>query len=131
MFLLGLEFGGKEYPWDSAIVASLFWGGAVVLMGFVWWEHRVGDDAMIPLAVVRERVVWTSCLTMLFLFTTIFTTSYYLPIYFQSIKGVSPLTSGVYMLPSIVTQLVFAVVSGFLSGFTQWLGNGRLIANSF
>jgi len=117
MCLLGLEFGGKDYPWDSATVASLFWGSGVVLVVFLWWERRVGDNAMLPLSVIRQRVVYTSCLTMLFLFTTIFTTSYYLPIYFQSIKGVSPLTSGVYMLPSILTQLVFAVVSGFLSKF--------------
>lgn len=41
--------------------------------------------------------------------------SYYLPIYFQAIKNDSPMMSGVYMLPSILSQLVFAILSGVLS----------------
>lgn len=41
--------------------------------------------------------------------------SYYLPVYFQAVKNVSPILSGVYMLPGILFQLVFAVMSGLLS----------------
>ncbi|KAK9242014.1 hypothetical protein V1506DRAFT_572943 [Lipomyces tetrasporus] len=65
--------------------------------------------------------------------------SYYLPIYFQAVRGVSPLTSGVYLLPSILSQLLFAVGSGILvgklgyylpaslfSGVVTAIGNGLL-----
>ena len=39
-------------------------------------------------------------------------TSYWLPIYFQSVKGYSPAIAGVCLLPSILSQLVGAILSG-------------------
>lgn len=45
---------------------------------------------------------------------TVMCTSYYLPIYFQAVKGVTPTLSGVYLLPSILSQLMLAVISGAL-----------------
>jgi len=39
---------------------------------------------------------------------------YYLPIYFQAVQGVSPLTSGVHLLPSILSQMTVAILSGTL-----------------
>ena len=43
-----------------------------------------------------------------------FATSYYLPIYFQGVKGVTPTLSGVYLLPMILAQLFSAIGSGIL-----------------
>lgn len=114
MILLALEYGGNTHPWDSATVIGLLIGGVATLAVFISWEKRVGDNAMIPLNIIRKREIWTACLTMVFLFTALFGASYYLPIYFQSIKGASPFQSGLYILPSILTQLIFAVLSGFL-----------------
>ncbi|CAM1503053.1 Fc.00g078290.m01.CDS01 [Cosmosporella sp. VM-42] len=115
MFLLALQWGGVDYPWKSATVIGLFCGGGGLLVIFLWWEHRIGTRAMIPIPVIRKREVWTSCLTMLFLFVTVFVASYYFPIYFQSVKNASPFTSGVDMLPSILSQLAAAIASGFLA----------------
>ncbi|KAH7159859.1 major facilitator superfamily domain-containing protein [Dactylonectria estremocensis] len=114
MFLLALQWGGLDYSWNSATVIGLFCGGGATLVLFLLWEYHVGDNAMIPLPVVRKREVWTSCLTMMFLFTSVFVASYYLPIYFQSVKGDSPFQSGVNLLPSILSQMAAAVFSGFL-----------------
>ncbi|KAH8686944.1 major facilitator superfamily domain-containing protein [Ilyonectria robusta] len=114
MFLLALQWGGLDYSWDSATVIGLFCGGGATLFIFILWEYRVGDGAMIPLPVVRKREVWTSCLTMMFLFTSVFVASYYLPIYFQSVKGDTPFQSGVNLLPSILSQIVAAVFIGVI-----------------
>ena len=38
--------------------------------------------------------------------------NYYLPIYFQAVRGASPTMSGVDLLPSIISQMIFAIVSG-------------------
>lgn len=35
-------------------------------------------------------------------------------IYFQAVRGKSPTISGVYMLPSVLSQMCFAVGSGIL-----------------
>ncbi|KAK2596074.1 hypothetical protein N8I77_013581 [Diaporthe amygdali] len=116
MLLLALHFGGgAQYGWGSATVIGLFCGAGVVGALFVAWEWRVGgEDAMVPLGMFRQRVVTAACLTNLCLFSVTFVTSYFLPIYFQSVQGSSPFTAGVHMLPSIISQLITAVVSGFL-----------------
>lgn len=76
------------------------------------WDYRKGDDALIPLPMLRKRIVWSSCLVYGFLMSQMFTTSYYLPIYFQGVKGVTPTLSGVYLLPMILAQLFSAIGSG-------------------
>lgn len=115
MLLLALHYGGGgEYPWGSAVVVGLFCGAGAAGALFVAWEWRVGGkDAMVPLGLFRERVVVAGCLTNLCLFSCTFITSYFLPLYFQSVRGASPFTAGVHVLPTIISQLVAAVVSGF------------------
>jgi len=114
MFLLALEWGGTAYAWRSATIIGLFCGSGVVLCLFAAWEVHVGDDAMLPPSMVSQRIVWCSCLVIFFFFGCLLTISYYLPIYFQSVKGVSPSLSGVYVLPGILSQMLGAVTSGFL-----------------
>ncbi|KAF2103662.1 efflux pump [Rhizodiscina lignyota] len=116
MFLLALEWGGTVYPWKSAIIIGLFCGSGGVLAIFAAWEIRVGDNAMIPPGMVRKRVVWSACLVIAFFFGALLCFTYYLPIYFQAVKGVSPSLSGVYVLPGILSQILMATVSGVLVG---------------
>jgi hypothetical protein len=69
---------------------------------------------MIPLSMLSRRVVWSSCLTMFFTFGNMMTTTYYLAIYFQAVKGDSPTMSGVSTLPTILSTMMMAIGSGVL-----------------
>jgi len=117
MFLLALEWGGNTYRWDSATVIGLFCGAAGTIALFFIWESRVGDQAMIPLSMITRRIIASSCLAMLFSAACMITTSYYMAIYFQADKGVSPMLSGVYLLPSILSQMLFGIAAGGLGNF--------------
>ncbi|KAK9349974.1 putative MFS general substrate transporter [Lipomyces doorenjongii] len=134
-FLLALQYGGNQYSWNSATVIGLFCGAGGTFTVFLAWEYYKAKDAMIPFHMVRQRecgpAAWLCYMTMC--------ASYYLPIYFQAVRGVSPLTSGVYLLPSILSQMLFAVGSGILvgklgyylpaslfSGVVTAIGNGLL-----
>ncbi|KAM3511608.1 hypothetical protein MY11210_004762 [Beauveria gryllotalpidicola] len=119
MILLALEFGGNKYAWRSPTIIGLFVGGGVQVLLFLFWEHRVGMTAMIPLPIIGKREVWTACVASMFMFSTMLGAGYYLPVYFQTVRGLSPLRSGIAMLPAIVTQLVVTVVSG---GLVQRVG---------
>ena len=117
MLLLAVQYGGNQYEWDSPVVIGLFCGaGATFLIWFAWDYYR-GDAAMIPLSMLRKRHVWSSCLVYGFLSAAMFSTSYWLPIYFQGVRGASPAISGVYLLPSILSQLIASVVSGRAVGY--------------
>jgi hypothetical protein len=54
---------------------------------------------------------------MMSIFAITLSTTYYLPVYFQAIQNKSPMMSGVYILPSILSQLAVAVTSGALSEY--------------
>lgn len=109
MLFLALQFGGSQFAWNSATIIGLFVGAGITFLIFLWWEWRTGDEAMLPFSVIRKKVLWSSCVTRFFYMGDIMVVSYYLPIYFQTVKQVSPLRSGYYTLPVILIQMVFAV----------------------
>jgi EmrB/QacA subfamily drug resistance transporter len=116
MLLLAAQWGGNTYDWNSATIIGLFVGSGILALIWSGWNWYKKDAAMIPLSVVRRRHVWTGCVTYGLLMSTMFCTAYYLPEYFQAVRGASATLSGVYMLPSIVAQLLGAVISGRLVG---------------
>ena len=117
MFLMALEWGGTKYSWNSATIIGLFCGSAGIFAIFAVWEYRRGDEAMIPYSMLRKREVWSSCLVIALFFGSLIVYTYYLPIYFQAVKGVNPSPSGVFILPGILSQMLMSVVSGVLGNF--------------
>jgi hypothetical protein len=114
MFLLALQWGSTEYGWSSPPVISLFAGSGATLILFSLWEWRVGEKALLPFHLVKRRIVWASAMQNTTLFVNNFVGVNYVPIYIQAVKGIGPLMSGVYTLPSIVTQVLSLVISGAL-----------------
>lgn len=114
MFLLALQFGAGEYGWNSSEVIGLFCGAGVTAIIFGLWERRMGDEAMIPFPMVRQKIMWSSSLSYALLMSSIVVGSNFVPIFLQSVKGLSPTMSGVYMLATIIPQLILVIISGAL-----------------
>ncbi|KAK2762622.1 hypothetical protein FQN54_000795 [Arachnomyces sp. PD_36] len=114
MFLLGLQFGGNQYDWDSSVVIGLLVGSAVTFCVFLHWEHRQGGDAMVPFAMLKHRVIWSAAMTMFFSLSSVLVADFYIAIYFQAILNDTPLMSGVHMLPITIGLVLFTFISGFL-----------------
>ncbi|KAH8898085.1 MFS general substrate transporter [Thozetella sp. PMI_491] len=115
MLLLAMYLGGLQDVWGTATIIGLFAGSGVMMIGFVVWESRRGDNAMIPGPVVGRRTI---VFTTLFAFChmgSLTVTGYYLPEWFQAVEGYSPLQSGVRMLPTILTQIIATMVGSALA----------------
>ncbi|MCJ1299983.1 hypothetical protein MMC08_002777 [Hypocenomyce scalaris] len=112
--LLALQYGGVTFAWNSAQIIGLFCGAGATFVLFLGWDYYNGDGALIPLSMARKTIVWASCLVYGLLMGQLFCASYYLPVYFQGIKGASPTLSGVYLLPSVLSHIFAAVSSGVL-----------------
>ena len=119
MVLLALQWGGHRYTWKSATVIGLLCGSAGMAMLFCFWEHRKGDKAMIPFSILLHRSILLSCVFALFNFGGYIGNIYYMPEWFQVVKGASALHSGVMTLPAIVSQIVAAGISGLISKSPQ------------
>ncbi|KAL4945539.1 hypothetical protein BDV06DRAFT_219227 [Aspergillus oleicola] len=132
MFLLALEYGGTEYPWDDQVIIGLFVGSGVTAIVFLVWEWYKGKEAMIPFHLITQRIAYSSYATISVIFGLTMVMAYYLPIYFQSIRDDSALDSGVNLLPNIIAQLVTAVLSGVLIGklgyYLPWSLGGAVFA---
>ena len=115
--LLALQYGENKFPWNSSAIIGLFCGSGVTFMVWSVWNWRLGDLALIPVLMVTKRPVWTSSLTQAFFITVLFIVIYFLPLYFQTVQNAFPLNSGVKLLPSIVSQLIFAILAGALGEF--------------
>lgn len=112
MVLLGLNFGGTAYPWDSPKVICLIVVGALVAVLFLFNESRLARYPIMPLGLFRNKSN-TACLAIGFTqHFVVSATEYYLPLYFQSAKEASPLHSGVLLLPLIITEAVMATAAG-------------------
>lgn len=114
MFFMALEWGGQRYAWGSSVVVGLFVGAGLAFMLFLVWEYSQGDNAMLPFSMLRTRIVAAAAAYMFVFLGALFCFDYYLPIFFQSVEDDTPFLSGVHMLPQVIAQVVFAMVSGVM-----------------
>ncbi|KAI5920338.1 MFS general substrate transporter [Camillea tinctor] len=110
--LLALQFGGVTYPWNSSQVIGLFCGTVATSVAWWFWNRHRGDNAMMPHALIRRGDVLASGMYISLLMSAVYGATYFLPIYFQSVKGANPMLSAVYILPMILAQLMTAGASG-------------------
>jgi MFS family permease len=54
-FLLAIQWGGNERPWNSASVIALVCVSPIIFLFFIAWEHHVGDRAMMPLVLFTRK----------------------------------------------------------------------------
>jgi len=114
MLLLALQYGGNQFAWNSAQVIGLFCGAGATFIVWALWNYHKGDNALLPFSIIRRTPVWMSGANYAFMMATVFGSTYFLPIYFQAVKGVSAIMSGVYLLAIVLPQLASAVIGGSL-----------------
>ncbi|KAI0801577.1 MFS general substrate transporter [Xylaria sp. FL0064] len=113
--LLALQWGGSKYPWSDGRIIALFvvFGVLAIIFWCVeWWQE---DLATVPARIIKNKNMLGGIWYGVFLGAAVFVFTYYLPLWFQAVEGVSATESGVRTLPSLVGQVVFALVGGVLA----------------
>lgn len=113
-FVLALQDGGNTLPWSSGTVIGLIVGFGVLAIVLVGWEIWQGDYAMMLPRLYKQRSLSTTAPYQFFFMGAYIVLLYYLPLYFQSIKGASPIQSGVDNLPLVLAAAVFALAGGIV-----------------
>ena len=112
--LLALQWGGSKYEWKSARIIVLLVVFVLLIIGFVavqWWKQ---EDATVPPRVFLNRNVWGSAWFGAMLGAAFFVMVYYLPIWFQAVKGVTATKSGIMNLPVILGLVIISMIAGIL-----------------
>ena len=114
MFLIGLEFGGVSHPWASATVICLIIFGLVVIGLFFVNEGFLADHPIMPLRLFSRRSNVAALLTCFIHGFVFIAGAYYLPLYFQAVIGASPVLSGVYVLPYVLSVSFASANTGII-----------------
>jgi len=129
--LLALQWGGNEHAWNSSRIIGLLVGFGVIIIIFIAWQLHLGDDAMVPPRILKQRTVASACLFTLTFGGSVFILMYYLPIFLQSVRGSSATKAGIQLLPVMVASVVSSITSGVgvatTGYYTPWLMGSNAI----
>ncbi|KAK5170475.1 uncharacterized protein LTR77_005063 [Saxophila tyrrhenica] len=113
--LLALQWGGSTYSWSNGRVIALLFVFAVCLIGFVLVQICMQKTATIPKRVVKNRSI-VAAMFMAFGNGASFTTVlYYVPVWFQAIKNNSAKTSGVHLIPMVLSVTLASIFAGIMT----------------
>ncbi|KAH8730319.1 major facilitator superfamily transporter [Phaeosphaeriaceae sp. PMI808] len=118
--LLALEWGAADYSWSSPRLVALLVVFAVLFVAFVVWQYFTRNTtATVPARILFQRSVAFGGLSQFCVGSTMLTVSIYIPLWFQAIKEVSAMQSGINTIPLVLSVVVGSIMSG---GLTQRIG---------
>ncbi|KIJ39864.1 hypothetical protein M422DRAFT_230422 [Sphaerobolus stellatus SS14] len=139
LILLPLIWGGVTFPWVSGTVLGTLLGGIALVAIFCLWEWKGAKIPIVPMRIFRHATVCGVCITIFINGFIFWTSLFYLPQFFQTVVGYSPIRSGIFILPILIGQTVTSFLVGVLisktgryraivySGFGLWaIGCGCL-----
>ncbi len=115
--ILVTTWGGNTYPWGSRPIIITGGSAVVLLAAFCLVEQRAAEPLM-PLGLFRIRVFSVSSAIGFIVGFIMFGAIIYIPLYLQTVHGVSPTRSGLELLPLVFGMLATFIPSGRL--VTRW-----------
>ncbi|GJJ67942.1 hypothetical protein EMPS_00288 [Entomortierella parvispora] len=112
--LLPLTWGGTTYPWNSAVIISLFCVFIVLMVMMVIVENKAKENAVIPIALLSNRDV-ALLLTINTLVGLVFMgCTFYIPLFFQVVQNATTTSSGLRLMPNVVGIVFSTFISSAL-----------------
>ncbi|KAH8833360.1 major facilitator superfamily domain-containing protein [Flagelloscypha sp. PMI_526] len=109
---IGLAWAGVRYPWtDAHVLAPLIVGLALIVV-FLAHQKFVAKFPTVPWDVLSDRTVLSAFFGTFVHGITSIALVYYIPVYFQAVKGDSPIRSGIHILPVALFIAPMAMVNG-------------------
>ncbi|KAI0465629.1 MFS gliotoxin efflux transporter glia [Xylaria cf. heliscus] len=110
-FFLALQWGGITKAWSSRIVIALLVVWVVLTIIWVVLEWFQKDRALMAPRILANRNLAACCIFVFFLSSANFSLIYNIPLYFQAVKGKTPLLSGILTIPTILSTSISTFLS--------------------
>ncbi|RCI12003.1 hypothetical protein L249_1076 [Ophiocordyceps polyrhachis-furcata BCC 54312] len=117
-YLMAVHYGGQIYPWSSSLVVGLLVGSCLLSIAFCVCEYWQGDRAIVIPRLFKQRRIGLSAIYSILQSGAFFSMIYYLPLYFQAIRGSDAVVSGVQNLPFILAAMLGALGAGIFISST-------------
>ncbi|EWC44389.1 hypothetical protein DRE_01215 [Drechslerella stenobrocha 248] len=109
LFVLGLLWGGADYPWVSAAVLVPLILGALLICCFFYYEHLMepgnrmakafpNQTAMLPWKILKKRDIGVLSYLNFTTGMALFSAFYFVSVYFTVVEGYEPWRAGIQLL---------------------------------
>ncbi|MDQ3874829.1 MAG: DHA2 family efflux MFS transporter permease subunit [Actinomycetota bacterium] len=123
LFVYGLSRVGSSGAFGDAVTLATVGIGLLLIASFAWHALR-RENALLDLRLFARRGYATAVGTNFLLGVALFGVLVLLPLYFQTIRGASPLRTGLLMVPQGVGAALAMPIAGAL---TDRLGARRVV----
>jgi DHA2 family integral membrane protein (MFS transporter) len=107
LLVYGIIKGGQLADFTDVTVLATIGAGLAVLVAFVLFEKRT-DHPSIDVTYFRNKVFSAAVAAIALVFFALMGVTFFSVFYTQSVRGYSPLQTGLLMLPLAAAQLIFA-----------------------
>jgi uncharacterized membrane protein len=114
MLLLAVQWGGTKYSWNSATVIGLLCGFVAMIAIFITWQWHAQGEASIPPRILMNRNVAVACVVSFLMLGSLQIIMFFLPIWFQVVKGATPTQSGINFLATVLATMLLTFTAGGL-----------------
>ncbi|WVQ80580.1 hypothetical protein IAT38_002685 [Cryptococcus sp. DSM 104549] len=119
LLLVPISGGGSTFAWDSATVIAMIIVGAGCFAAFVWSQWRVARLPILPLRLFKDRTTSAVMAQSFFIGFIYYGNIFYIPMFFQYVKGYSSLISGAFVLAYTFPQAIWGIGSGIYVSHTN------------
>ncbi|MEM1503098.1 DHA2 family efflux MFS transporter permease subunit [Domibacillus sp. 8LH] len=110
--LYGFSSAGEK-GWDSIYVYGAIAAGVIGLVWFVLRQMKL-DEPLLEFRIYKYPMFALSSAISVVIAMAMFSAMLLMPIYVQTIRGISPLDSGLLMLPGAIVMGIMSPVTGIL-----------------
>ncbi|MFH0175447.1 MFS transporter [Streptomyces cacaoi] len=107
LLVYGIIKGGELADFTDPTVLATIAAGLVVLVAFVVFEKR-SDHPSVDMDYFKNKVFSAAMAVITLVFFALMGVTFFSVFYTQSVRGYSPLQSGLLLLPLAAAQLIFA-----------------------
>ncbi|GAA2802583.1 MFS transporter [Streptomyces showdoensis] len=109
----GIIKAGESWGWSSGKTWGCLIGALLLFVVFAFWETRV-KEPLIPLAMFRSVPLSAGVVLMVLMAFAFMGGLFFVTFYLQGVKGLSPVDSGMHLLPLTGMMIVSSPLAGAL-----------------
>ncbi|KAK1760409.1 major facilitator superfamily domain-containing protein [Echria macrotheca] len=113
--LLALQWGGSEYPWSAGRIIALLVVASVLLVVFCLIQVYMPKTATIAPHIFKQRSILAGVWATICFGSSMMIIVYFVPVWFQAIRGESALDSGIRLLPLCLPMVAASIATGVLT----------------
>lgn len=112
--ILALQWGGTTYAWSNGRIIALFVLFGVLMIAFVLIQKWKQETASVPPRLAKIRSIGAGFWFSLCVGGSMMLFVYYLPIWFQAIKGATAVKSGIMNIPVVLSLVLGSIIAGIM-----------------